>query len=98
MVTLSVTRTRVAGVLAAAADSFNDRPWDPHLNPLMTAIDTAAGYVPGKGARDAEDASLAAWDLLAQHLGVWPGDWERATGRSQDDVQAALREAAGAVR
>lgn len=95
MVTLSVTRSRVAEVLATAADYFDTAAWDPYLNPLMSAIDEAAGFVPGKN-RDAEDASLAAWDALAVHLGdQWPGDWERTPGRTQVDVQAALRGAAG---
>ena len=95
MVTLSVTRSRVAGVLTAAADGFQAEPWHPYRNPLMTAIDVAAGFVPGKGAVDAEDTSLAAWDALAVHLGdQWPGDWEREPGRRQADVVAALRGAA----
>ncbi|MEV7034541.1 hypothetical protein AB0N99_30470 [Streptomyces sp. NPDC093272] len=95
MVTLSVTGSRIADVLTRAADAFRDAPWDPHLNPLMAAIDTAAGFVPGKGSVDAEDCSLAAWDALCRHLGdVWPGDWERTAGRRQDEVEAALRGAA----
>ena len=96
MVTLSVTRSRVADVLNAAADHFEATPWDPYRNPLMSAIDTAAGFVPGKGTRDAEDASLAAWDALAVHLGdQWPRDRERQPGRTQADVETALRKAAG---
>lgn len=95
MVTLTLTRSRVAAVLTAAADGFRSQPWEPHRNPLMTAIDQAAGFVPGKGSTETEAASLAAWDALADHLGVWPGDWERAAGRSQDEVEAALRGAAG---
>lgn len=95
MVTLSVTRSRVAAVLTRAADGFKTQPWDPYLNPLLTAIDTAAGFVPGKGSVDAEDTSIAAWDALALHLnGEWPGDWERQLGRRQDEVEAALRGAA----
>lgn len=95
MVTLSVTRSRVAAVLTAAADQFEASDWDPHLNPLMTAIDTAAGYVPGKGTPDAEATCLAAWDALCLHLGgQWAGDWERKPGRKQDEVIAALRGAA----
>lgn len=95
MVTLSVTRSRVAAVLARAADSFKAQPWDPYRNSLMAAIDDAAGFVPGKGGVDAEETSLAAWDTLAVHLGdQWPGDWERAAGRTQLEVEAALRGAA----
>jgi hypothetical protein len=95
MVTLSVTRSRVAAVLNGAADLLEAGGWDPHLNPLMSAIDQAAGYVPGKGATDAEDASLSAWDALCLHLGdQWAGDWERTAGRKQDEVIAALRGAA----
>lgn len=96
MVTLSVTRSRIAAVLTAAADALHAEGWDPYLNPLMAAIDTAAGFVPGNSTRDAEDTSLAAWDALAVHLGdQWPGDWERTAGRRQDEVVAALRGAAG---
>ncbi|MEU6552046.1 hypothetical protein ABZ915_17445 [Streptomyces sp. NPDC046915] len=95
MVTLSVTRSRVADVLNAAADGFDEEPWEPYLNPLLTAIDRAAGYTPGSGTPDAEAATLAAWELLAAHLGGWPGDWERKPERQQDEIQAALRGAAG---
>lgn len=98
MVTLSVTRSRIAAVLTGAAQHLEAEGWDPYRHPLMVAIDTAAGYVPGRGGRDAEDASLAAWDALAVHLGnEWPGDWERCPERTQDDVLAALRAAAKAV-
>ncbi|WP_369274462.1 hypothetical protein AB5J55_35085 [Streptomyces sp. R11] len=92
MVTLSVTRSRVAAVLNRAADGFNTEPWDPYLNPLLNAIDAAAGFTPGKSSRDAEDTSISAWDALAVHLGdQWPGDWEREAGRSQADIVDALR-------
>lgn len=95
MVTLSVTRSRVAAVLNTAAGRFEEDAWDPYLNPLMSAIDHAAGYVPGKGAPDAESASLAAWDALCVHLGdQWAGDWERTAGRKQDEIIAALLGAA----
>jgi hypothetical protein len=95
MVTLSVTRSRVASVLSKAADSFKSEPWDPYLNPLLNAIDAAAGFTPGNGSVDAEDTSISAWDALAVHLGgQWPGDWEREPGRRQDEVEAALRGAA----
>ncbi|MFF0736811.1 hypothetical protein ACFYVK_35020 [Streptomyces chartreusis] len=94
MVTLSVTRSRIAAVLNAAADGFQSAPWDPHLNPLMTAIDDAAGCVPGKSSSDCEATTLSAWDALEALLGQWPGDWERESGRRQDEVEAALRGAA----
>ena len=47
MVSLSVTRSRIAEVLSAAADSYTDKSWEPYLNPMLTAIDRAAGYTPG---------------------------------------------------
>lgn len=94
MVTLSMTRSRIADVLTRAADSLADAPWEPHRNPLMVVIDRAADYTPGKGSLDAEATSLAAWSALAAHLGEWPGDWERTAGRRQDEVEAALRGAA----
>lgn len=94
MVTLSLTRSRVAAVLSAAADAFTSEPWHPHLNPLMTALDSAAGCVPGKTGQLSEEATIAAWDVLENHLGQWPGDWERKVGRRQDEVVAALRGAA----
>ncbi|MER5461607.1 hypothetical protein ABT010_13155 [Streptomyces sp. NPDC002668] len=98
MVTLTVTRSRVAAVRLAAADLLEAEGWDAYLNPLMNAIDRAAGYVPGSGAVDAEDTSLAVWDALAVQLGdQWPGDWERQPGRTQAEVLAALRGAAEAV-
>ncbi|WP_406730950.1 hypothetical protein [Streptomyces sp. NBC_01794] len=98
MVALSVTRSRVATVLAAAADSFGTKRWHPLSNTIILAIDRAAGYTPGCSSIDAEDTSLAAWNALAVHLNnVRPEDWERAVGRTQDDVVDALRGAAKAV-
>jgi len=94
MVTLSVTRSRIAGVLTAAADAFATEAWDPNLNPLMTALDDAANCVPGKSTPDAESTTIAAWDALEAHLGQWPGDWERTAGRTQAEVETALRDAA----
>ncbi|CAL9665714.1 hypothetical protein SUDANB145_07385 (plasmid) [Streptomyces sp. enrichment culture] len=94
MVTLSVTRSRVAGVLARAADQLDADGWDPDLTPIMAAIDTAAGFVPGTGTPDAEATSLAAWDALCQHLGdQYPRTWETRNGRTQAEVLDALRAA-----
>jgi hypothetical protein len=98
MVTLSVTRSRVAGVLRDTADLLEDEGWDPLRNPIMSAIDRAAGYVPGKGSPDAERTTLDAWDALVTHLGeqlVVP--WEKTPGRTQRQVLHALRTAATEV-
>lgn len=98
MVTLSVTRSRVAAVLTAAAARLEEAGWDPQRQPLMNAIDEAAGFTPGSGTVDAEETSLGAWDALAVHLrDEWPSSWEHQPGRTQADVVAALRAAAGAV-
>lgn len=88
MVTLSVTPSRIAAVLADTADLLEKEGWDPYLSPLINAIDRAAGY--------AEASLLAALDALAVQLGdEWPGDWERRPERTQAEVLAALRAAAG---
>ncbi|MEW2463077.1 hypothetical protein AB0872_20535 [Microbacterium sp. NPDC047426] len=95
MVTLSVTRSRVAGVLRATASLLEREGWDPLRNPVMSAIDRAAGYVPGKGTPDAEETTLAAWDALVMHVDerlIVP--WERAPGRTQEQIVAGLRAAA----
>lgn len=99
MVTLSVTRSRVANVLESAADLLGREGWDPHLNPLMNAIDRAADFVPGKSSPDAETASLAAWDALCQYLGgqVSPREWETHEGLTQGEVVDALRAASEEV-
>lgn len=95
MVTLSVTRSRVAGVLNSTAGLLEAEGWDPLLNPVMSAIDRAANYVPGKGSTDAEEATLQAWDALVAHLdGQLVVPWERTPGRTQEQVLAALRGAA----
>lgn len=98
MVTLSVTRSRVAAVLNSTADLLQAEGWDPLVNPVVSAIDRAAGYVPGKGTPDAEQTTLDAWDALVTHLGnqlVVP--WEQAPQRTQAHVLHALRSAAKAV-
>lgn len=98
MVTLSLTRSRVASVLARAADILGAEHWDAYRNSVIVAIDRAAGFDPGKGTKDAEATSLAAWDALAQYLcGQWPEEWERRTGRTKDEVLDALRAASEEV-
>lgn len=99
MVTLSVTRSRVADVLAGAADLVAMEGWDPDRDSssLVAAIDLSIGLTPGKGTPDAEDTSLAAWDALTNNLGQDPRDWELKPGRTQAEVEAALRGAAAAV-
>jgi len=95
MVTLSVTRSRVAAVLRSTADLLEAEGWDPHTNPVMSAIDRAAGYVPGKGSVDAEQTTLDAWQQLADYLDVTSVlSWERMTCRTQRQVLAALAGAA----
>lgn len=92
----AVDTARGVTVLIAAATLLEAEEWHPYRNPLMDAIDRAAGYVPGKGDGEAEGVTLAAWDLLCLHLGCeWAGDWERAAGRTQAEVVAALYAAAG---
>lgn len=98
MVTISVTRSRIAAVLNGTADLLEAEGWDPERNAIIFAIDRAAGYVPGKGSPDAEETTLAAWDALVTHLGerlVVP--WERTPGRTQLQVVTALRGAAAEV-
>lgn len=98
MVTLSVTRSRVAAVLGRTADLLEAEGWDPHTNPVVSAIDRAAGYVPGNGSVDAEQTTLDAWDALVTHLGnqlVVP--WEMDPQRTQLQVLWAIRSAAKAV-
>ena len=99
MVTLSVTRSRVAAVLSSAAALLTADGWDPGTNPIVGAIDRAAGYVPGKGSTDAEQTTLDAWDALVTHLNGEPVvAWEQAPGRTQLQILAALHAAAEAVR
>lgn len=98
MVTLSVTRSRVAAVLNQTANLLEVEGWDPDRNSVIFAIDRAAGYTPGKGTPDAEQTTLDAWDALVIHLGeqlVVP--WEKAPGRTQRQILHALRTAAAEV-
>lgn len=104
MVTLSVTRSRVAGVLRGAADLAGCCGWDPARDrSLVALIDQAIGLIPGKGSPDAEETSIAAWAALAEHLGVdidtvdFPREWEQQPGRTADEVRAALYGAAQAL-
>lgn len=96
MVTLSVTRSRVAAVLTSAEALLQAEGWDPLHNPVILAIDRAAGFVPGKSSTDAEETTLAAWQQLADHLDVASiALWEREAGRTQMQVLAALAGTAG---
>ena len=97
MVTLSVTRYRVSAVLNGAARLLADEVWDADRHGLIAAVDRAIGLTPGKGTPDAEETSLAAWDALADHLDCDPREWEQQAGRTQAEVEAALRGAAKAV-
>jgi hypothetical protein len=97
MVTLTVTRSRVAAVLGRAADVVGADGWDPLRMPVMHHIDQAAGFVPGKGGADAEDTTLQAFDALSTYLRCPAETWERIPGVTQADVVEALREAAKAV-
>jgi len=98
MVTLSVTRSRVAAVLEGAANLLGAEGWNATLNPIIGAIDRAAGFVPGKGTADAEATSLAAWDALCQYLcDQYPEEWERRPARTQAEVLGALRAASEEV-
>jgi hypothetical protein len=98
MVTLSVTRSRIAAVLNGTVALLEAEGWDPLHNPIADAIDRAAGYMPGKGTPDAEQATLDAWEALVTHLGdQLVVEWETAPGRTQLQVLTALRSAAKAV-
>lgn len=97
MVTLSVTRFRIAGVLESAAVLLSAEGWHPEANPVWHAIDRAAGYVPGGGPSEGESLSLAAWDALSVHLGnEWPLAWELES--TQAEVLAALNGSAACLK
>lgn len=97
MLTISVTRSRVAAVLGAAAEDLACG-WDPWLATVQEAIDRAADYVPGRGGTDAEAATLQAWDALERRLSA-PAfrEWELTPGRTRGEVVAAVRAAAELV-
>ncbi len=96
MVTLSVTSSRVAAVLTSAEQLLKAEGWDPLRNPVIAAIDRAAGFTPGKSSPDAEETTLAAWQQLADHLDAASVSvWERTPGRTEMQVLAALAGAAG---
>jgi hypothetical protein len=91
MVTLSVTRSRIAAVLNSAEALLKAEGWDALHNPVIAAIDRAAGFVPGKSSTDAEETTLAAWQQLADHLDVASvASWEREPDRTEMQVLAAL--------
>jgi hypothetical protein len=103
MVTLSVTRSRVAATLTAAATILAAEGWDPLRSPIADAIDRAAGFTPGKSSTSAENVTVLALDMLTDHLALGTPDgsgdepltlWERQPDRSEGDVLAALRGAA----
>lgn len=95
MVTLSVTRSRLAEVLQGAKGRLEAEGWDALHNPVISAIDRAAGFVPGKSSVDAEQTTLDAWQQLADHLGVASiAMWERESGRTELQVLTALAGAA----
>jgi hypothetical protein len=101
MVTLSVTRSRVAGVLRSAADLAGCCGWDPARDrSLVALIDQAIGLTPGKGSKDAEETAVAAWAALSAHLGAdtddveAPREWELKPGRTAEQVRDALYGAA----
>lgn len=95
--TLSVTRFRTSVVLAEAARIVAVGGWEPLRQPVMHAIDQAAGFVPGNGSADAEETTIQAFEALSDHLACPADRWERTPGRSAFDVVNALRDAAKAV-
>ncbi|MEV6547916.1 hypothetical protein AB0M57_04305 [Streptomyces sp. NPDC051597] len=96
MVTLSVTDSRIRAVLASAADLIESPAWDPATATLMQAIDQAAGYQPGRGTRDGEATTIAAWTVIEHHLDdSWPDLW--AMEHQPAEVAQTLREVAARV-
>ncbi|MFF1709253.1 hypothetical protein [Streptomyces sp. NPDC058268] len=90
MVSLSLTRSRVAALLGRTATDVLAHGWDPLRAPLAAAIDRSAGYWPGKGPTADEALTLAAWEALADYLRAEPHEWERQPGRSKTEVIEAL--------
>ena len=99
MVTISVTRYRTVAVLNAAADKVADEAWgwEPLRQPLMRAIDEAAGYSTPGVDQAAEDTTLLAYDAICEHVAFPVGEWEQTPGLTAADVAEAMREAAKAV-
>jgi hypothetical protein len=96
VVTLSLTRSRTAAVLARAAGLLAIEGWEPGSDQrsLMAAIDRAAGCVPGKTSPDTEATATAAWEAVCAHLGVDDTrPWEMRPGRTEVDVLDTLRAA-----
>jgi hypothetical protein len=93
MVTLSLTRSRVAALLGQTATDILAHGWDPKQATLAAAIDRALGYWPGKGSFADEELTVAAWNALAAYLNAEPHEWERQPARTEADVVAALQEA-----
>ena len=97
MVTLSLTRSRIAAVLNDAASLLEAEGWDPVRNSVVHAIDEVVDFVPGAGARDVGEMVLQAFDALSTYLHCPAETWERIPRTTQADVVDALREAATAV-
>jgi hypothetical protein len=93
MVTLSLTRSRVAALLGQTAGDVLAHGWDSKQATLAAAIDRALGYWPGKGSLADEELTLAAWNALADYLDAEPHEWERIDGRTEAEIVAALQEA-----
>lgn len=97
MVTLSVTRSRVAKVLRDAASLLEREGWDPRRYPMVHAIDEVAGFFRPGSNPTAEETTIQADDALTELLGLEPVTWEQMSGRTQAEVLAALRTAADEV-
>ncbi|WP_436842839.1 DUF6197 family protein [Streptomyces venezuelae] len=95
MVSLSLTRSRIAALLGHTATDLATHGWEPLRSPLAAAIDRAADYWPGKGSVADDELTVAAWQALADYLRAEPHEWERTPGRTQADVIEALHGARG---
>lgn len=96
MVTLSLTRSRVAAVLRGAADDVRERGWSRDKRSVIFAVDAACGYV-GQPDTPEEELSLAAWDALGAYLGMDVERWETQPFLCQEAVLRVLEDAAKAV-